>query len=192
MAQKAAQEEPDASTIEIPVDSAYPSEEPENETATESSTPISTATSDAVTSPDEEESSSDSDDAPTSASQDSVPTQGKDTSPAHENAATGDADRWAGTMTHEWNENEKQAEPNAPQVARKTKAPAKLKMTVAKAVEKIPADALKYIRDNFKTDIQHIRSYDPANGAKSVAVVVTHKSTEDEKEEDLGASDSES
>lgn len=158
---------PVGTTVEMPVDAAAPAEEPEAEAQAEPASPVAVAPADVIAAPDEdEEEDSDADDsvAPARPAPVALPATPP---PAPAKAASTDGDRWAGTMTHEWNENEKQTLPDLPEVAPKPKAKARPKITVAQAVEKIPADALKYIRENFKTDVQHIRAYDPVRTAKS-------------------------
>ena len=73
------------------------------------------------------------------------------------------ADRWAGTMTHDWNE----AGPaGAVEPAALPKAKAKPRISVEAAVKRIPPEALQYLHDHFKTDIHRIRSYNPESTAK--------------------------
>lgn len=104
---------------------------------------------------------------------------GGDSAPAPEAGESPDGedtDRWAGTMSHEWNEKEDaatQTSPNAPEgeaaPKSKTKTKPKPRITLEEAVEKIPQDALDYIRTKFKTDVSHIRAYAPENSVKNHA-----------------------
>jgi hypothetical protein len=152
----------------MPVDAAGPAEEPEAEAQSEPATPVTIAPADIIAAPDEdEEEDSDADDSAAPARPIAVAAQATPPPAPAKAAASADGDRWAGTMSREWNENEKPATTDLPEVATKPKPKAKPRITVEQAVEKIPADALKYIRENFKTDVQHVRAYAPTRTAKS-------------------------
>jgi hypothetical protein len=87
--------------------------------------------------------------------------------PAPDDEAAGEPaepDRWAGTLSHDWAE-PGASRPDDPAMMR-PKAPAKPRITVEEAVKLIPQEALEYMKNNFKTGIHRIRSYNPTGGAK--------------------------
>ena len=157
---------PEPATKEIlPVNETPSTPLPEEDTADEGA-PATIPAPDAVApSPDEEE-NDDSDEGESKPVED-APAQKPEASAAPKESGE-TSDRWAGTMSHEWNERDDAPAPVVPQAAApKPKTKQKPKITLEEAVGKIPPDALRYIRENFKTDVNHIRAYDPANSVKA-------------------------
>lgn len=97
-------------------------------------------------------------------------------------------------MSREWDDNDAVTDPGQPaEVEKKTKAKAKAKpkITLEEAAAKIPPAAIQYIREKFKTDIHHLRSYDPSRNVKNAIVSSARNADTEVEVEDLSSGDSE-
>jgi hypothetical protein len=96
-------------------------------------------------------------------------------------------------MSRDWSDSDAEtdaAQPTNSAKKPKAKAKAKPKITIEEAAATIPPAAIQYIREKFKTDIHHLRAYDPSRNVK-IAVVNTARITDTIEEEDLSVSESE-
>ena len=80
-----------------------------------------------------------------------------------ESAGDPGPDRWSGTLSRDWS-----SEPatDSGESYASAPAPVRKRIDVEEAVQKIPPEAIAYLRDKFKTDIHSIRAYE-SHGAKN-------------------------
>jgi len=76
-----------------------------------------------------------------------------------------DQDRWAGTLSGNWDQtpSNSDASDDTKGTSKKIKKPV---ISISEATKLLPADALEYIRSQFKSDIQQVRTYSPSAAVK--------------------------
>jgi hypothetical protein len=81
------------------------------------------------------------------------------------------ADRWAGTMTHDW------TAPSETAPAKSSKR--KPRLSVAEASGRVPAPLREYLKNVFKCEIDKVRPYEPSKPVKDETPTATEQTQED-------------